>query len=1154
MKSTLFRIALGAMFCFPSISVHAQKLFTKTYSAADGLPHNRILSIHQDHRGYMWFGTPGGITRFDGWAFETYSVDKGLSNNVVNAIYETRDLELWAATDEGFCRYDAAADSFISYQDSSGISKGIVRAILEDDLGNLWFATATGLTVRHQRTRRFATFTQRDGLPSSAVYALARGPSKRIYAGTAEGIAEISLANENLTVVVYTTRDGLINNRIECLYADSRSVLWVGTSVGLSRLEDGRFYNYTASSGLPGNTVTSITENKSGQLWLTTTAGISRFRADGAKIQATNYHARNGLGTNQISCALEDREHSMWFGTFTNGVIKLVSEDIQIFTDKDGLPGESVHSISKDPHGWVWIGTSDGLAVLKSDRLESFQTRDGLISSNVWDVAIDRFGILWVGTYLGFQILIPRSYFTLYPEMSQSSRVHRLISSSRPHAAFYSVDLAFMESFSGRFIPDVLVDRHQQIWVVCMDKGVGRITFDPGGGVSFRLYTKLDGLLNHNGWCLLEDRHGRIWVGSIGGGLSYYDQSSDRFVTFSKSDGLPDNSIISLAEDLQGNLWMGSQNGLSKLRSDAVNLSNERPTDLRAFLTTFSTRHGLSDNTVNAIAVDSLGFVWAGTNKGLNYFDPLTGTVLKIYRRRHGLSDNEVGGHNAMLIDRHHRIWVGTRSGISRLPSETMPTSIPGPISYLKSFVVENKTERTSRRVRTRPVATGRPQRDSLYLDQQLVSAHPILYQENTLLLEFVSPSFRDESDVTFSYRLLGFENEWSKPTSENKVRYTNLDAGDYTFQVRSCNGLGVWSVSNLTVHFSIESPFWQSWWFTLFVVTFISLSTYTVYQFRISLVQKRTAELENKVLSRTRELVKQKETIERVLAELKETQLHLVHSEKMASLGQLVAGIAHEINNPITYVKANISILEKKATSIDKMFNKFSEVFDFHEQFKSMKDPAHQAFSSKLEEIDQLITTMRFEEFLSELPMVIHEMRDGVERTQKIVEDLRNFSRLDESQYKEILITDCIDSTLNILKNEFKSRVRVHRNYGPVPPIYCNPGHINQVMMNLLSNAFHAIENDGDVWIKTSSGSNNILISIRDNGRGIPFEIQHKVFDPFFTTKAVGKGTGLGLSISYKIIENHKGTIFFESEPGKGTEFKITLPIRRSHEEHKTD
>ncbi|HNJ71473.1 MAG TPA: ATP-binding protein, partial [bacterium] len=185
-------------------------------------------------------------------------------------------------------------------------------------------------------------------------------------------------------------------------------------------------------------------------------------------------------------------------------------------------------------------------------------------------------------------------------------------------------------------------------------------------------------------------------------------------------------------------------------------------------------------------------------------------------------------------------------------------------------------------------------------------------------------------------------------------------------------------------------------------------------------------------------------------------------------------------------------------------------------------------------------------EKFLGDLPQVVNEMRDGVDRTQKIVEDLRNFSRLDESQFKEISIIDSIESTLNILKNEYKTRITIHRNFGDVPPVYCNPGHINQVFMNLLQNAFQAIEGDGNVWIRVVAASNNILIAIRDDGKGIPGEIQNRVFDPFFTTKPVGKGTGLGLAISYKIIEAHKGTIFFESTPQQGTEFKITLPIRR--------
>jgi signal transduction histidine kinase len=637
-------------------------------------------------------------------------------------------------------------------------------------------------------------------------------------------------------------------------------------------------------------------------------------------------------------------------------------------------------------------------------------------------------------------------------------------------------------------------------------------------------------------------------VGLIGGGLAWYDEASDRFRSFTDDDGLPDNSVAAITEDLQGHLWVAGQTALTRIDlSDMLGGTAAADSGFRKYLRYFTTAHGLTDNAITGLVTDEAGFIWAASNKGLNQFDPISGTVVRTYGKRHGLLDNEIGGHNAMLVDRDRRIWIGTSSGMTRMPADMRLKDPPIPSVYLKRLASEDKNERTMRLVPVRSNPAVQNDEVRPIGSATLKAVHEILYQENNLHLEFISPSFVDESDVLYSYRLLGFENEWSRPGHDNRVRYTNLDAGHYVFQVRACNGFGLWSSEPLTIAFTIQTPFWATWWFILFVITFIGLSGYTAFQFRISLVQGRTQELEERVLHRTKELVKQKETLERVLAELKETQLHLIHSEKMASLGQLVAGIAHEINNPITYVKANLAILERLATTIDEMFHRFSDVFEFHASFSPYDDPLHRSFRKKLEQIDAFIAASRFQYFLDELPTVMKEMRDGVERTQKIVEDLRNFSRLDEAQYKEISITDSIESTLNILKNEYKSRVRIHRNFGTLPPIYCNPGHINQVIMNLLTNAFHAIDGDGDVWIRTSAGTNNILITIRDNGRGIPFEIQHRVFDPFFTTKPVGKGTGLGLSISYKIIEAHKGTIFFESEPGRGTEFKITLPIRRT-------
>lgn len=1134
----------------------SQKLFIKNYTSAEGLAQNQVFSVEQDHLGFMWFGTGGGLSRYDGRTFRNYTKENGLASNVIRVIFESSDHRLWLGTDEGLSRYVIKSDSFVNYNSSNELytgvlGKGTVRSILEDSSGNVWFATADGLSVLDKKTGTFYNFTVADGLPSNVILCLTKNPENTIYAGTPEGIGVVRLKNDfTIDVNRISARDGLINNRIEAIFYDTFNRLWIGTPVGVTKIEDNKFRNLTSSSGLAHNSVRGITQSKRGYVWITTEGGISFTDSRSDPITFKNYNTKNGFAGNFFYTMLEDRENNFWFGTFGKGVSKLISEELVSYLEADGLINDAILSAAHDVSGRLYIGTTIGLSIFYQNKFQSYSQAEGLNATEIWDVTIDPQGFIWLGTYNGLKLLIPDNYFSLYPNISaaESEKARNLISQSQKIKDFYSVNLSSFPELNGRRVVDIVVDSRQRIWFASTDQGIGYITIKNQGTLSVKLFTTHHGLFNNNPWCLYEDSQHRMWAGMIGGGLALFDETNESFYKFTQKDGLADDVALALCEDGFGNLWIGSERGITRLDIQKLPTPSAENTDLHAIVKHFSTKDGLTDNCVNAITRDLNGMLWVGTNNGLNVINPSSERIVKTYTKRQGLIDHEVSTNNSLITDNNF-VWIGTAGGLTRLPvipSVTM--TIPAPVVYLTDFIVEDKTQKQTRRlnVNYRQSEEATPGDTSFFERLFHTSDQTVLYEENNIMIDFVSPSFKDENDVRYRYRLIGFEKEWSEPTLDNRVRYTNLNEGNYQFEVMAGNGLGMWSDKPISVHFKILTPFWKSWWFILFVTSFVSLGVYTLYQFRISLVRQRTAELEAKVAKRTRELMVQKETVERILNELRETQMHLVHSEKMASLGQMVAGIAHEINNPITYVKANISLLEKKQHQVQAMFYSFSDLFDFFDTFKNIHDEPHAAFAAKMTEIDKLIESSKFEKFLSDFPKIIHEMRDGVERTQKIVEDLRNFSRLDESHFKEISLIDSIESTLNILKNEYKNRITIHRNFTELPLIYCNPGHINQVLMNLLVNAFQSIEGEGDVWIRTNAGQNNILITIKDNGKGIPYEIQHKVYDPFFTTKPVGKGTGLGLAISYKILEAHKGTIFFESAPGVGTEFKITLPIRK--------
>jgi len=276
-------------------------------------------------------------------------------------------------------------------------------------------------------------------------------------------------------------------------------------------------------------------------------------------------------------------------------------------------------------------------------------------------------------------------------------------------------------------------------------------------------------------------------------------------------------------------------------------------------------------------------------------------------------------------------------------------------------------------------------------------------------------------------------------------------------------------------------------------------------------------------------------EQLNKAHEELKLVQMQMVHSEKMASLGQLTAGVAHEINNPINFVYAGVSTLQSTLQS-------FYEIVDKYERLDPDTNP--EEYKAMLKDIADLKEDLEFGEMRQDIDEIVNAIHEGATRTAEIVKGLRNFSRLDEEQLKMANINESLESTLVILSGQFKDHIEVVKQYEEnLPSIHCYPGQLNQVFLNLLNNSRQAIEGKGKIYISTYSNKKSVFIKIGDTGTGIAPEVLVRIFEPFYTTKEVGEGTGLGLSISYGIIEKHNGRINVQSKLGEGTEFVIELP-----------
>jgi two-component system NtrC family sensor kinase len=284
-------------------------------------------------------------------------------------------------------------------------------------------------------------------------------------------------------------------------------------------------------------------------------------------------------------------------------------------------------------------------------------------------------------------------------------------------------------------------------------------------------------------------------------------------------------------------------------------------------------------------------------------------------------------------------------------------------------------------------------------------------------------------------------------------------------------------------------------------------------------------------------ELLRSNAELTELNAKLSTAQQQLLQSEKLASIGQLAAGVAHEINNPIGYIFSNFNTLETYIENLLAMLKYYED---------AEADITQPDVVVKLHAMRESIELNYLKE---DIPVLMRESKEGIVRVRKIVQDLKDFSRIDGGQdWQWANLNQGIESTLNVVNNEVRYKADIVREYGAIPDIECLPSQINQVILNMMVNAAHSIGTErGTITIRTGTGDAMVWIEISDTGAGIPKEIQSRIFDPFFTTKPVGKGTGLGLSLSYGIVQKHQGRIEVESEVGKGTCFRITLPIQRA-------
>jgi ligand-binding sensor domain-containing protein/two-component sensor histidine kinase len=835
-RGRAFLFWLVAWIVCTSATSHAEQLPIKVYTTAEGLVRDSINRIAQDSRGFLWFCTMEGLSRFDGYGFTNYTTEQGLPHRSVNDLLETRDGAYWLATGGGVCRFNPAGSSLFTLCDLRGrdgsqdadvlvedragtiwcgthaglyrfngtagqfelVDVGMpteaegdyIHAMILDHQGALWFGTRTSGLYRRWPDGSLEHYTTRDRLPDNRIDALLEDRSGHLWVGTPEGLCclvNTPRPNRPLVGRVYTARDGLAANGIDSIFQSADGTIWVG-GIGLSEL-------------LPRESRESRESGESGE-----SAGFLRHQKVGNshKESFQTYTMANGLSGHLVLALAEDRDGNLWLGTNSDGAMKLVRSGFTSYTTGDGLAAVGVDAIVEDRSG--------ELCAISSGLRHFINRFEGRRFTFVWPdfpKRINNFG--WGRNQITFQDHLGDWWMPTGRGLCRFPPVARLedLATTPPRRVYTTRNgLPFNDIFR------LYEDSHGDVWISSIssrDNGLSRwerasdtiYTFPHVGAAQEWLRT-------HPATAFAEDAAGNLWIGAWGGGLMRY--SAGRFALFNERDGLPAGTVRDLYLDHAHRLWVAVPGGLARV---------DDPAAARPHFELYGMAQGLSSNDAFCVTEDQWGHVYVGTGRGVDRLDPDTGEV-----RRYTTADGLLRGNVATAYrDRHGVLWFAG-GGLSRLIPrlEAPPPPPPALISGLRIGGVAH------------PVSQ---------LGETEIGSLDLAPGQNQLNIDFVAVSYAPGEVLRYQYKLEGADRDWSLPSDQRTVNYPNLAPGGYRFLVRAVTAEGLTSETPAIVAFTIQPPaivaftiqppVWRRWWFMSMAAIVAGLAIYGGYRARVA-------------------------------------------------------------------------------------------------------------------------------------------------------------------------------------------------------------------------------------------------------------------------------------------------------------------------------
>jgi len=1155
-----------AICSFASICLQAEISIAQQTQSANQLTPVQFESIStngaamiEDQLGYLWFGggtNIGGLVRYDGYEFERYvsypEDSTSLSDNQVESLYVDSEGILWVGTfGGGLNKFDIETQTFTHYlhdpEDPSNVSHNIVTDILEDDQGFIWIATHNGLYRFDKEKEIFKRYlhdpNDSTSLSHNVVRVLYIDTMGTLWVGTGSpfqgeglngegGLNRFDSQTESFSRFMHDPDDSrtLINNKVMSIYEDSRGTFWVGTSGdGLHSMDrqTGQFTRHRFDPDDP---------TKISRPFLEGSEGISDDCIEAS--------------CGGVSFVYEDSDGFLWIGGFRGGVnqYNLTTGAMYHYEPSNSdLDGINVWTMSESSDGTLWIGTITSMYRITKTLFPHEVPNPSNTNDLVTFFHEEGPNSIWVGTV--------SSLIEMNSDHSEKQRF--TFEAGNPDSDLPGPPISIHSSGSG------------ELWVGYGNGSLQKI--NPRTGESTFLKNFQANIIID----IEQDTSGIHWISHATQGLIQYHPETDTYSRHTAdpehSDSLSSNNILDIFEDGSGTIWLGLDNGLIKIERSKDNVSFQRYN---------------IDSMIVTIFEDREGQLWLGSyNDGLYLFDPQTGTTnrLKLEDKTRTSSISNI------LQDKNGNLWISRFRGDIPSPNfgslsfynvtnETMThyspeNGLPNIGFFLNAallgndgrmyfggrggYTVFDPSAFFDNEKRSKMILTGLrvsneeivPSPDGILTEPIFRSQHISLsHAQNDITIDYKAFSFTNNEALQYRYTLENYDFGWINARNQQSARYVRVPPGTYTFKAQGIDYRGVES-EIASIGITILHPWWRTWWaYGLYALIFAA-GVFAVDRFqRRRLLAKEREQAREKELEQAKEIEKAYQNLEVAHSklevaheDLKSAQEQLVQQEKLASLGQLTAGIAHEIKNPLNFVN-NFSDLSIEI------------VEETRQELQSIEPNPKEALSA-----------------LDDIEMNLKKIHEHGTRADGIVKSMLQHSRGGEGKMEPTPLNPLIKEYVNLAFHGMRAgqdpinvdiELKLDEGVGEIELI---AEDFSRVILNLCNNAFDAMREklsavssqqsvdsrSGDgppdeyapkLSIRTHKKDHSIIIEIQDNGPGIPDEIKDKILQPFFTTKKGTAGTGLGLSITHDIVKAHGGSLVVNSD-SNGSAFVISMP-----------